>query len=296
MKEFYKVPDNKKIRVIIDSDAACEADDQYAIAHALMTQKFIVKGITSAQFGPTEGMNSAEKSYHEAVKITKLMGRDEIGVFLGVKEALKNETDPGQADAVDFIISEAMREDRYPLFIFCMGAVTNIASALLKEPEIAKRMTCIWIGGASYPEGGGEYNLQNDYHAANVLFNSEMELWQVPNDCYSFMRTGYAELQSKVMPCGDIGKYLFDEMQEYGNSEKAGWTCGESWSLGDSPTVGLGMDPYIGKFIYRPAPTVSADGKYISFHQNRTIRVYQTVDSRFILEDFFAKLKIFYGE
>ena len=34
MSEYYKVADNKKIRVIIDTDAACEADDQYAIAHA----------------------------------------------------------------------------------------------------------------------------------------------------------------------------------------------------------------------------------------------------------------------
>lgn len=51
MTEKYKVPDSKKIRVIIDTDAACEADDQYAIAHALMTQKFIVKGITAEHFG-----------------------------------------------------------------------------------------------------------------------------------------------------------------------------------------------------------------------------------------------------
>lgn len=50
MTEKYKVPDSKKIRVIIDTDAACEADDRYAIAHALMTQKFIVKGITAEHF------------------------------------------------------------------------------------------------------------------------------------------------------------------------------------------------------------------------------------------------------
>lgn len=43
MPEKYKVPENKKMRVIIDTDAACEADDQYAIVHALMTQKFIIK-------------------------------------------------------------------------------------------------------------------------------------------------------------------------------------------------------------------------------------------------------------
>ena len=31
----YKVSEDKKVRVIIDTDAACEADDPFAIAHAL---------------------------------------------------------------------------------------------------------------------------------------------------------------------------------------------------------------------------------------------------------------------
>ena len=41
----YKVSEDKKVRVIIDTDAACEADDPFAIAHALMCQKFDVRAI-----------------------------------------------------------------------------------------------------------------------------------------------------------------------------------------------------------------------------------------------------------
>ena len=37
--DLIKIPDNKKIRVIIDTDAACEADDPFAIAQALMNHK-----------------------------------------------------------------------------------------------------------------------------------------------------------------------------------------------------------------------------------------------------------------
>lgn len=33
--DLIKIPDEKKIRVIIDTDAACEADDPFAIAQAL---------------------------------------------------------------------------------------------------------------------------------------------------------------------------------------------------------------------------------------------------------------------
>lgn len=39
------IPDNRRIRLIIDSDAENEVDDKFAIAHTLLSKKFIVKGI-----------------------------------------------------------------------------------------------------------------------------------------------------------------------------------------------------------------------------------------------------------
>ncbi len=295
MKELYKVLDYKKIRVIVDTDAACEADDHFAIVHALLTQKFIVKGIIAEQFCGSNKDDSMERSYNEINKLLKLMGMDDVSVYRGLPCALKNEQDFENCEAVDFIIEEAMREDEHPLFILCQGAVTNIANALLKKPEIADRLTCIWIGGAPYPNGGWEFNLMNDWHAANVVFRSGMELWQVPMNCYAKMRVSYAELQTKVYPCGDIGKYLFEQMQAYGTSECAGWTMGESWSLGDSPAVGLALDFCIGDYDEKPAPVVNSDGVYIDTMPDRNIRVYKYVDPRFILEDMFAKLRIFFG-
>lgn len=292
MKEYYKVADNKKIRVIIDTDAACEADDQYAIAHALMTQKFIIKGICSEHFKSPE---SEQLSYNEIKRILKIMHREEIPVYHGAYGPIEDTANPPACEAADFIISEAFADSEYPLFIFCQGAVTNLACALLKKPEIAKRMTVISILGGAYPNGGEEFNLQNDYKGANILLASGTDLWQVPNNCYGSMRVGYAELQEKVRPCGEIGRYLFEEMQEYGNSERAGWTMGESWSLGDSPCVGLAMDFCIGRFAYFNSPIADESGTYVGFNENK-IRVYQDIDSRFILEDMFAKLKIFYGE
>ena len=39
----FDIPEYKKIRVIIDTDAACEADDPFAIVQALLSPKLIVK-------------------------------------------------------------------------------------------------------------------------------------------------------------------------------------------------------------------------------------------------------------
>ena len=55
------------------------------------------------------------------------------------------------------------------------------------EPRIAKRLTVIWIGGGLYPDGGEEFNLGNDINAANVVFGSNMEVWQVPKNVYEMI-------------------------------------------------------------------------------------------------------------
>ena len=63
----YDVVENKKVRVIIDTDTACEADDPFAIAYALMSPKLIVKAIVAEHFARPGSM---EKSYAAARKVT----------------------------------------------------------------------------------------------------------------------------------------------------------------------------------------------------------------------------------
>ena len=65
----FKVQEKKRIRVILDTDAACEADDQYAIVHALLTPRFIMKGIIAEQFREE---NSVDKSYNEILNLCRM--------------------------------------------------------------------------------------------------------------------------------------------------------------------------------------------------------------------------------
>ena len=77
-----------------------------------------------------------------------------------------------------------------PLFIAFLGPLTDMASALLLAPDIARTdTTVIWIGGPPYGdrEYSGtwpEFNLRNDIHAANVVFGSGIAVWQVPSNIY----------------------------------------------------------------------------------------------------------------
>lgn len=295
MPLLYDVPDSKKLRVIIDTDAACEADDPFAIAHALMSKKLEVKAIFAEQFGAPE---TTRRSYDEIVTVLDAMDL-RVPVFMG-EEGKLDETDGKEiSPAARFLIEEALREDSKPLYILCLGAITNIASAIRACPEITGKMTVVWIGGQgldTFVKGHREFNSGNDIKAANLVVASGVTFWQIPNNVYATMRIGLAEIQRRIYPCGKIGKHLFENMIQYNMSEYAGWTAGESWSLGDSPAVGVALDPNCGQYVYREAPVFEEDTTY-RFEEGRPlIRVYTSIDSRFILEDFISKLELIYGK
>ena len=291
----YKVPDDKKVRVIVDSDAACEADDPFAIAHALMCEKFMVKAIFAEHFN-CEG--SMERSYEEIQRVLQAM-KKEVPVLKGEKGKLEQKAAGELSAAAKFLIEEALRDEEKPLYVLCIGAITNIAVAIQECPEIVSRMTVVWIGGQSHEYSTSEvreFNAGNDIEAANLVLGSGVRFWQIPNDVYGSMRISLAEIQRRIAPCGEIGKHLFEQMERYNRSERAGWTPGESWTLGDSPAVGVVMDEACGKFHEAEAPVINEDTTNRFESGRPKIRVYTSIDSRFILEDFIAKLECFYGK
>jgi len=66
----------------------------------------------------------------------------------------------------------------------CIGAITNVAAALKAHPEISSNMKIVWIAGHDYARGEKvnfrEYNSGNDIIAGNIIFNNDVELWQIP--------------------------------------------------------------------------------------------------------------------
>ena len=287
-----KIPEEKKIRVIIDTDAACEADDPYAIVQGLLSPKLKVRGILAEHFNE-EG--SVERSFKEIKTILDAM-KIEVPYFMGEKNALSKEYNAEVSEGVDYLIGEALSDDGR-LYVLCQGAITNVAAALRKRPEIKNNITIIWIG----THGSGnvkapfrEFNAGNDILAANEVLSSGADIWLVPSDVYTTINVGLSELELKVYPYGEIGKHLYENMIEYNLSPAAGWTKGESWSLGDSPAIAIALNPDCGKYVYEKAPFIADDTSSVYKDDNPVIRVYKNVDSRYILEDFFAKLQLNY--
>ena len=296
----FQIPKEKMIRVITDTDAKNEADDQFAIVQAILSPRFDNVGFIAAHYGDRHP-DSMLRSYLELELIFEKMNLPSAGLlYKGNTCALVSKDPPQITEGAALIIREALAVDDRPLFVIFFGPLTDLAAAYLIDPSISGKLTAIWIGGGAYPSGGQEFNLGNDVLAANIVFESGIDIWQVPKNVYEMMPVSLAELECRVAPHGEIGKYLLDQLVKHSFEEdprKSDFRTGETWVLGDSPAVGLLL--YEHRFAYKlyPPPFILDDLTYIhnipERKNLRPIRVYQTIDSRLILEDLYCKLELF---
>lgn len=286
----FQIPEEKKKRLFLNTDAKNEVDDQFAIVHALLTESFDLRGIIAAHFGELKSSHSMQDSYDEIMLLLELMHwQGSTRVEKGAEKAMPDEVTPVDSPGARLIIEEAMKGDERPLYVAFLGPLTDMASALLLEPGIAERdIKVIWIGGGTWPCGGSEYNLKNDVVAANVIMKSGLELWQIPRNVYQMMPVTYAAMARRVAPHGEIGKYLVENVIRHNNVNTN--RPSEYRVLGDSPAIGVMLNENCGRWRWQPAPEFDEQMKYVHTGKNRPIRVYETIDDYFIMEDFYAKL------
>ncbi len=288
----------RHIRAIINTDAKNEADDQYAIVHALLSPTLDLRGLVAAHFGSERSARSMEESREEIDLLLDLMNlQGRVTVANGAATALPDEATPVDSPGAQLIIEESKKaSEGDPLFVAFLGPLTDMASAILLDPEIVARpVVVVWIGGMGHGEldpsyNAIEFNLRNDITAANVVFDSAITIWQVPANVYSAVAVGYAELEEKIGGTSRLADYLISQLVEWDatvNPEPGGFR-----SLGDSPAVSLIMNPRGGSFRTIPAPRFDRDGNYVP-GSGHPVRVCESVDVRFLLEDMFAKIRRF---
>ena len=179
------MPPAGRVDAVIDTDAFNEIDDQFAISYMLkLSDRINTRAIYAAPClngkvkTPAEGM---ELSYKEIYKLLSLMGREET-VLRGSEEFLKNENTPVMSEAARDLAERAKAySPEKPLYVVAIGAITNVASALLIEPLVAENTVVIWLGGhAHHYHDTKEFNMKQDIAAARVVFGSGVPLVQLP--------------------------------------------------------------------------------------------------------------------
>ena len=134
------------VKMVLDTDTYNEVDDQFALAYCLLSpERLEVQAVYAAPFfndrssGPEEGM---EKSYAEIIRLLGKMNRLANGfVFEGSRAYLANPNTPVDSPAARDLVRRAMAQPAdEPLYVVAIGAITNVASAILIEPAIAGKI------------------------------------------------------------------------------------------------------------------------------------------------------------
>ncbi|MBE6762193.1 MAG: nucleoside hydrolase [Ruminococcaceae bacterium] len=305
-EQFLKnlTPPEGKVDIIIDSDAFTEIDDLYAISYAVLkTEKFNIKGICAAPFckpprsvSPEDGML---KSYDEILRLLKLLNREDLNsiVFKGSAVYLENEITPVESDAADFISNTANEySPENPLYIVAIGAVSNIASAILKNPKVKENTVAIWLGGNAthLPMGANEYNMRNDLTASRVLMSSGIPLVQLPcMGTVDKLLTTKPELEYWLKGKNRICNYLYERTVADGEKYSPYKTWSRViWDISTCFWLMNGDKKYMqDKLVPAPIPEYT---KEYSFNENRhkICQVY-SVNRDAIFNDLFETLTKF---
>ena len=146
-----------RARVIVDNDFSGDPDDFFQLVHHLLSPTVEIPFVVASHLRPGDPMDpsgrSAQNAERLANEICTLMGLEHDGLVVrGAEEALRDRRTPRRSAAARRIVDEAMREDTdLPLYYAAGGGLTDLASACLLEPRVARRLTLVWIGGAEPP-------------------------------------------------------------------------------------------------------------------------------------------------
>jgi inosine-uridine nucleoside N-ribohydrolase len=264
-------------RVIVDNDWAGDPDGLVALAHHLLSPTNRVVAVTSSFLNPVFGElgSTAARGAVMAQELVDLVGgAARLLVHTGAEGALG-----GTSAASAAIVAEARRDDDLPLFLVCAGPLTNVAAALEEAPDIAARLTLVWVGGA-LTAGAAEYNRDTDAGAAElVLARPDLDIWQFPLETYRRCAYSVAELEQDLAGSGEIGRWLWSRFLELPLPE---WVrLGGVWPLGDSPPV---LVTALSDESCTRTETAAAPGGGVR-------RVYTDVDTRLLFGDLLARLR-----
>jgi len=243
---------------------------------------------------PPEGM---EFSYQEILKVDAMMGTGLADrTFRGAPRYLPSYDEPVESDAVAHLIERAMAPSDRPLYVVAIGAVTNIASALLLEPRIADRIVVVWT--SAYPTWSGIYNysfnLEQDLLASQLLFSSGVPLVYLPGYYLGAqLRLSLPEIETWIKGKGAIGDYLHHLYLNNPLYEQRGIVerPGSSWVIWDLINFAWLLEPSWVPTRFVPTPRLGDDQRWSTDGApgHEMLEAYE-ISRDGIMIDFLAKL------
>ena len=290
ISKLYKKDKNiDKINVILDTDTYNECDDQFALAYLLKSQeRFNIEAITVAPYHHDNNISiieGNEKSYNEIIKICKYLNFDTSNkVYKGSEDYLQNNYNE-TTKAVEKIIEIALKNEK--TYILSIGAITNIAIAILKEPKIIDRIEIIWLGGNSLLQNkNDEFNFRQDIKAVKTIFESNAKLTIIPcKNVASNLITSIYELEHFLKGKNELCDYLCQRFYNdgvHGIQERRviwdisviAYMLNKSWFMSEEISC----------------PRIREDSSYELTNNNHKITMINYIDVNKVYTDLFNKL------
>ncbi len=286
-----------RVDVVIDTDTYNEIDDQYALSYLIKSdEKLDLKAIYAAPFfnekstGPADGM---EKSYREIMNVLTLLEREDLKehVYRGSTEYLPSETEPVISDAAKDLAKRAMDyTEEHPLYVVAIAAITNVASALLLNPDIKNRIVLIWLGGnaTNWPDNK-EFNLYQDVAGARIVFGCGVPLVQLPcMGVVSAFTTSGPELEYHLRGKNKLCDYLVNVT----TTEAAACNGGPVWTrpIWDVTAVAWLLDGDFEEDCLIHSPIPEYDNRYAFDNNRHFIKYVYHIKRDKLFADLFAKL------
>lgn len=277
--------DHPRPRMILDADTANEIDDLFAIMRVLQQDQFDLLGITSAQWFHYLGeRQSVEASQADNEELCRVMGRTDLPLPMGSSEPMGRPwggEEPKNSAAAQFIIEQAKQTpEGEQLVVVCIGASTNLASAIKLAPEILPKVKA-YVLGFQYDVAKGiwnksEFNIRRDLNAADFLLNHRgLELHVMPTSISGQLKFERDATFRELRPLGDAGALLTEKWKtKFGESKM--------WTMWDVALVEAILVPELAseKQVTTPPENVQ-----------RRVWMYDSIDANRMKIDFWSHVK-----
>ena len=283
-----------KIKMVLDTDTYNEVDDQFALCYALMSpEKLDVLAVYAAPFYNNRSDSygdGMERSYDEIVRLLGKMGRStENFVFKGSKQRMSDPDSPVDSPAARDLIAKAnaMPEGEY-LYVIAIGAITNVASAIVFDPDIRKKIVVVWLGGEPHNyHTASEFNLNGDIIASQLIYDCGVPFIQIPAmGVSSHLLATVPELEAYLKGYNPTCDALIELFSAYTDNH-FGWAK-EIW---DISAIGYLIDAAWTHSAIVPSPRLSTDSFYSHDPTRHFMREVLWINRNAVFRDMYTKLR-----
>lgn len=277
----------EKRTVIIDADTANEVDDLFAITRGLIEPSWNVTALNATQWQVSQWAtaNTMEDSYRLNIAlVNNLELRGKVKLCRGAAKRLFDWGDKAQhSEAAYEIIKQgnAMPSGE-KLNVVVLGALTNVASAILIDPEITNKIAVYWLGTSYDFEKKKakliDFNAVMDIQATDIMLSSKVEMHIIPNNVAAKMKFRFDETKANLKDKHIAADFLLKRWEGHVDAARAERVL---WDLALVQSI----------IYHEKVKEVKAD-----WFENPNVSVFQDFDYAFFKNEFFTSINKLSGK